>query len=255
MPEMTGWEAVVLAMKAEGVPYVFGLPGDPRHLYDALVAAEPDGGPRPIGVRFETSGAFMAMAYARVTNQIAACFGCPGPGIANLVPGILEAYSGCTPMLVLGVRAPRQTYGKGAVPGDRPRRHALLDHQVGDDGRAAGEHPLGDAPRRPARHQRSAGSGLRRAARRHRSGRLGDPRLYARRCRAPRPAADPPRIAAAADLIAAAKRPLLITGGGAILSGAGSAVGELSRHGSASRSRRRRPAAARWRRRTRSSAD
>jgi acetolactate synthase I/II/III large subunit len=114
MPTLTGWEAVVLAMRAEGVPYVFGLPGDPRHLYDALVAFEPDGGPRPIGVRFETSGAFMAMAYARVTNQIAACFGCPGPGIANLVPGILEAYSGCAPMLVLGVRSPRQTYGKGS---------------------------------------------------------------------------------------------------------------------------------------------
>ena len=114
MPLMNGWEAVVAGLKAEAVPYVFGLPGDPRHLYEALVAAEPDGGPRPIGVRFETSGAFMAMAYARMTNQVAACFGCPGPGIANLVPGILEAFSGCTPMLVLGVRAPRQTNGKGA---------------------------------------------------------------------------------------------------------------------------------------------
>ena len=81
-------------------------------MYDALVAIEPDGGPRPIGVRFETSGAFMAMAYARVTNQIAACFGCPGPGIANLVPGILEAYSGCTPMLVLGVRSPARPTAK-----------------------------------------------------------------------------------------------------------------------------------------------
>src|SRR5215216_6255749 len=79
MPMLTGWEAVALAMKAEGVPYVFGLLGDPRHLYDALVAFEPDGGPRPVGVRFETSGAFMAMAYARVTNQIAAVQGraCP----------------------------------------------------------------------------------------------------------------------------------------------------------------------------------
>ena len=114
MPEMTGWEAVVAALKAEGVPYVFGLPGDPRHLYDALAAAEPGGGPRPIGVRFETSGAFMAMAYARVTNHLAACFGCPGPGIANLAPGVLEAFSGCTPMLVLGVRASRQTNGRGA---------------------------------------------------------------------------------------------------------------------------------------------
>ena len=43
------WEAVVLAMKAEGVPYVFGLPGDPRHLYDALIAFEPDGGSYPRG--------------------------------------------------------------------------------------------------------------------------------------------------------------------------------------------------------------
>jgi acetolactate synthase-1/2/3 large subunit len=111
---MTGWEAVVAELKAEEVPYVFGLPGDPRHLYDALAAAEADGGPRAVGVRFETSGAFMAMAYARVTNQLAACFGCPGPGIANLVPGVLEAHSGCTPMLVLGVRPSRESYGRGA---------------------------------------------------------------------------------------------------------------------------------------------
>src|ERR671920_2160595 len=90
------------------------LPGDPRHLYDAIeISGHPDV-PKAIGVRYETSGAFMAMAYTRVTGGIAACFGCPGPGIANLVPGILEAFSGCTPMLVLGLRANRQTYGMGA---------------------------------------------------------------------------------------------------------------------------------------------
>ena len=88
MPTLTGWEAVVLAMKAEGVPYVFGLPGDPRHLYDALVAFEPDGEPRPIGVRFETSGAFMAMAYAQVTNQNAALQGRTCPQDLSAVRGI-----------------------------------------------------------------------------------------------------------------------------------------------------------------------
>src|SRR4051812_19564081 len=71
----TGWDAVVTGLKAEGVPYVFGLPGDPGHLYDQLYAALPDGGPRPIGVRYETSGAFMAMEYTRVTGTLAACFG------------------------------------------------------------------------------------------------------------------------------------------------------------------------------------
>ena len=133
MPTLTGWEAVVLAMKAEGVPYVFGLPGDPRHLYDALVAIEPDGGPRPIGVRFETSGAFMAMAYARVTNQIAACFGCPGPGIANLMPGILEAYSGCTPKLVSQLFSSLALSG-GTLPGSAwysQKRSLALSAEIG----------------------------------------------------------------------------------------------------------------------------
>ncbi|MDF2761191.1 MAG: thiamine pyrophosphate protein central region [Thermomicrobiales bacterium] len=173
MPTLTGWEAVVLAMKAEGVPYVFGLPGDPRHLYDALVAIEPDGGPRPIGVRFETSGAFMAMAYARVTNQIAACFGCPGPGIANLVPGILEAYSGCTPMLVLGVRSPRQTYGKGSF---QETDHVAMLSSIT---KWATTVELPENIPWVMRHQRPARAGLRRASRRHRAGRLGDPGLYA----------------------------------------------------------------------------
>ena len=64
-----------------------GLPGDPGHLYDAVYELEQDGGPTAIGVRYETSGAFLAMAYQRVSGRLAACFGCPGPGIANLVPG------------------------------------------------------------------------------------------------------------------------------------------------------------------------
>jgi acetolactate synthase-1/2/3 large subunit len=227
MSIMTGWEAVVVALKAEGVPYVFGLPGDPRHLYDALAAVEPDGGPRPIGVRFETSGAFMAMAYARVTNQFAACFGCPGPGIANLVPGILEAYSGCTPMLVLGVRSSRQTYGKGAF---QETDHIAMLQSI-TKWAVTVEVP------------EMIPWTMRRAAQIATSGQPGPVYVelpgdigmgvweipdYTRSVPAPRPAPDPVAIAAAADLIAPAKRPLLITGGGAILSEAGEAVGALA---------------------------
>ena len=130
---------LVECLRVEGIPYVFGLPGDPRHLYDALSNAGDDG-PKAIGVRYETSGAFMAMACARVSGTMAACFGCPGPGVANLVPGILEAYSGCTPMLVLGVRAPRQTNGMGA----------FLDH----DRRVASRRCLPPAP--TLRHRSSS---------------------------------------------------------------------------------------------------
>lgn len=227
MSVMTGWEAVVLAMKAEGVPYVFGLPGDPRHLYDALVAAEPDGGPRPIGVRFETSGAFMAMAYARVTNQIAACFGCPGPGIANLVPGILEAYSGCTPMLVLGVRSPRQTYGKGSF---QETDHLAMLNSITKWATTV-ELPE-NIPWVMRRAVQIAASGQPGPVYVELPGDIGlgewDIPPYSRSVAAPRPAADPAAIAAAADLIAEAKRPLLITGGGTILSGAGDAVAAFS---------------------------
>ena len=226
MPTLTGWEAVVLAMKAEGVPYVFGLPGDPRHLYDALVAIEPDGGPRPIGVRFETSGAFMAMAYARVTNQIAACFGCPGPGIANLVPGILEAYSGCTPMLVLGVRSPRQTYGKGSF---QETDHVAMLSSITKCAMTV-ELPE-NIPWVMRRAVQIATSGQPGPVYVELPGDIGlgvwEIPAYTRAVPASRPAADPAALAAAVDLIAAAKRPLLITGGGTILSGAGSAVGDL----------------------------
>ena len=226
MPTLTGWEAVVLAMKAEGVPYVFGLPGDPRHLYDALVAIEPDGGPRPIGVRFETSGAFMAMAYARVTNQIAACFGCPGPGIANLVPGILEAYSGCTPMLVLGVRSARQTYGKGSF---QETDHVAMLSSITKWATTV-ELPE-NIPWVMRRAVQIATSGQPGPVYVELPGDIGlgvwEIPAYSRAVPASRPAADPAALAAAVDLIAAAKRPLLITGGGTILSGAGSAVGDL----------------------------
>jgi acetolactate synthase I/II/III large subunit len=226
MPTLTGWEAVVLAMKAEGVPYVFGLPGDPRHLYDALVAIEPDGGPRPVGVRFETSGAFMAMAYARVTNQIAACFGCPGPGIANLMPGILEAYSGCTPMLVLGVRSPRQTYGKGSF---QETDHVAMLASITKWATTV-ELPE-KIPWTMRRAVQIATSGQPGPVYVELPGDIGlgvwEIPAYTRAVPAPRPAADPSALAAAADLIAAARRPLLITGGGTILSGAGSAVGDL----------------------------
>jgi acetolactate synthase-1/2/3 large subunit len=226
MPTLTGWEAVVLAMKAEGVPYVFGLPGDPRHLYDALVAIEPDGGPRPVGVRFETSGAFMAMAYARVTNQIAACFGCPGPGIANLMPGILEAYSGCTPMLVLGVRSPRRTYGKGSF---QETDHVAMLASITKWATTV-ELPE-KIPWTMRRAVQIATSGQPGPVYVELPGDIGlgvwEIPAYTRAVPAPRPAADPSALAAAADLIAAARRPLLITGGGTILSGAGGAVGDL----------------------------
>ena len=227
MAMMTGWEAVVAGLRAEGVPFVFGLPGDPGHLYDAVYEAEPDGGPRAIGVRYETSGAFLAMAYTRVTGQIAACFGCPGPGIANLVPGVFEAYSGCTPMLILGVRANRQNYGKGAF---QETDHIGMMAPI-----TKWATTVEIAERIPWTIRRAiqlATSGQPGPVYVELPGDIGlgewDIPAYERSVPAAKPGPNPQDIADAAQLIKSAQRPLLVTGGGAYISGAGDAVAALS---------------------------
>src|SRR2546429_8140791 len=98
MARMTGWEAVVSALEIEGVKRVYGLPGDPVHLYDALYDRPAI---QPVLVHHEASGVFMAMAEARLTNRVAVVHGSPGPGMTNLVSGLLEAYSACSPVIFL----------------------------------------------------------------------------------------------------------------------------------------------------------
>jgi len=93
---MNGYQAVVQALLKEKVKYFFGLPGNPRAVYEQLYDAPEI---KPILVRHECSGVLMAMAYARVSGQTGVCYAPPGPGVANLVPGFLEAYYTCTPLV------------------------------------------------------------------------------------------------------------------------------------------------------------
>jgi acetolactate synthase-1/2/3 large subunit len=102
---------IVDALRKEKTKFLFGLPGHPAALYDSLYDA---GEIEAVLVRHETSGVFMAMAYAKITRQPGVCFGSPGPGVANLVPGVLEAESGCTPLVVLGSSVGTVNEGKGA---------------------------------------------------------------------------------------------------------------------------------------------
>lgn len=212
----TAWQEVVAALEQEGIRYIFGMPGSPKHLYDALYDAAQL---RPILVRHETAGAFMAYAYARLTNSPACCFGCPGPGVANLVPGILEAWSGCIPVLALGVRAPSRTYGMGAFQ--------EVDH-------VRVLQPITKWATTVERPERT-GWTIRRALSLAMNGQPGpvyveipaDVALqqvemppYQSAVRAVRPAPDPERIEAAARLLSEAQRPLLVCGGGAVASAA-----------------------------------
>jgi acetolactate synthase I/II/III large subunit len=103
------WAAVVEALEAEQVEYVFGLPGNPELLYNDLYGSSV----KPVLVRMETSAVFMAMAFARVSGRVGVVHASPGPGMANLVPGLLEAHSACSPIVCVVSAASRTHEGMG----------------------------------------------------------------------------------------------------------------------------------------------
>jgi acetolactate synthase-1/2/3 large subunit len=107
---MNSWEAVVQALKAERTEFVFGLPGGDL-FYDALQDAPEI---RHILVREESSGPFMAMAYARLTGRTGVCYASSGPGVVNLLPGIMEAHSACLPLVAIASASSVANAGMGA---------------------------------------------------------------------------------------------------------------------------------------------
>ena len=98
MSRCTPWCSVVEALAAEGVEYVFGLPGNPRHLIDDLRTRDDI---TFVLVRDEPSAVACAYAYARISGRPGVCFSNPGPGITNLATGLLEATSGSVPVIAL----------------------------------------------------------------------------------------------------------------------------------------------------------
>jgi len=105
---MNAWEAIVNMIKAEGVEFIFGIGDSGLQLY-----AEKADGIRNVNLRYEGSAPFMAMAYARLSGKPGVCTASTGPGTANLLPGVLEAYSGCSPLVVINAGNSQKTYGMG----------------------------------------------------------------------------------------------------------------------------------------------
>ena len=105
---MKAWEAIAHMVKSEGVEFIFGLGDTGLQLF-----AEKIPGVKTINLRYEGSAPFMAMAYARLSGKPGVCTASPGPGVANLVPGILEAYSGCSPLVAVCHSSSRKKEGMG----------------------------------------------------------------------------------------------------------------------------------------------
>ncbi len=107
----TVWQVVVEALEAEGTEVIFGLPGNPAHLVADLVKHSKI---KLVLTRHEHGGVACAYAYARVRNGPAVCFGNPGPGITNMVTGLLEATCGSLPVICLSNGVPMASDGRGA---------------------------------------------------------------------------------------------------------------------------------------------
>jgi acetolactate synthase-1/2/3 large subunit len=98
MTEITGGELFARALQAEGIEFLFGLPSPES---DPLLAELPTHGIRLVPVRHEAAAVHMAEGLYKTTGKVAAVLGNPGPGSANLLPGVLTALHEGVPVLVI----------------------------------------------------------------------------------------------------------------------------------------------------------
>lgn len=106
MPKMTAMEAAVHVMRSEGVDLVFGVPGAAiLPLYEALRA---DGHIRHVLVRHEEGGTHAAEGYSRaVAGNIGVNIGTSGPAGTNMITGLYSASADSIPILCITGQAPR----------------------------------------------------------------------------------------------------------------------------------------------------
>ena len=98
MTDVTGGELLARAVANEGVKFVFGLPCPE---IDPFLAALDDNGIRFVPIRHEAAGVHMAEGLYKTTGQVAIVLGNPGPGSANLLPGIVTARHEGVPVLAI----------------------------------------------------------------------------------------------------------------------------------------------------------
>ena len=222
----TGAQAVIDCMEKHGVEYIFGYPGgNNMPLFDALLESSV----KLVLCRHEQGATHMADGYARATGKAGVVLVTSGPGATNTVTGIMTAFMDSVPMVVvcgqtitpnLGLDAFQEADVSGISfpvvkhsylvkdPAEIPRimKEAFYLAETGRPGPV-----LIDLPKDV-------------------SSALFEPD-YSVEINLPGyviPAeGDPDQIAAAAEAISRAKRPLLLVGHGAVISGAEKAVKAL----------------------------
>jgi acetolactate synthase-1/2/3 large subunit len=219
----TGAEMLVQCLEREGVEHIFGLSGGAAiPIFDALV----DSKIKLILVRHEQGGTHMADGYARATGRPGVALVTSGPGATNTVTGLLTAHMDSAPIIVITGQTNTGNLGKDAFqeadvtgitypvvkhsylvksPAEIPRvvREAFHIATTGRPGPVLVDVPkdVSSAPCSAPFADEVDLPGYRVPGR-----------------------GDAAQVARAAELLRAARRPLLYVGHGAVISGAGKAV-------------------------------
>ena len=98
MSNITGGELLARALANEGVRFVFGLPCPEIDPFLMTLEAHQI---RFVPVRHEAAAVHMAEGLYKTTGQVAAVLGNPGPGSANLIPGLVTARHEGVPVIAL----------------------------------------------------------------------------------------------------------------------------------------------------------
>ncbi len=110
---ITGSEAVILSLLAEGVDTIFGYPGGAiMPIYDALYDYQDQ--LKHFLVRHEQGATHAAQGYARLRKRAGVCFATSGPGATNLITGIADAMIDSTPMVCITGQVTRALLGTDA---------------------------------------------------------------------------------------------------------------------------------------------
>jgi acetolactate synthase I/II/III large subunit len=216
---MTGAEIVLRALADQGVEHVFGYPGGAvLPIYDEIFQQEKV---KHYLVRHEQGATHMAEGYARSTGKCGVVLVTSGPGATNAVTGLTDALMDSIPMVCITGQVPTHLIGNDAfqecdtVGITRPcTKHNYLVKSVNDLARVLHEAFYVATHGRPGPVVVDIPKDVQFA-----KGPYIGPKNIEHKTYRPRTDADPKAIAAAVELMARAKRPILYSGGGVINSG------------------------------------
>ena len=224
---MTGADILVRCLQDEGIEFIFGYPGGAAlHIYDALYRQDKI---KHILVRHEQGATHAADGYARSTGRPGVVLVTSGPGVTNTVTGLATAHMDSIPMVVITAQVPSTLIGDDAfqevdtVGITRPCvKHNFLVKDVNDIATTMKKAFYIATSGRPGPVVVDVPKDITNATAEYHYPETIEMRSYQ-----PRTKGHQKQIARGVDILLQAKRPIIYTGGGAILGEAQKPLREL----------------------------